>query len=161
MEQIGILTKPQGVRGEFRVSLTVRSKTPVKKLKQIKISNVIYDVEKVVFRDGFVVIKVKGIDDRNSVELLRNSIIFGELDYRLNDDEVLIDDIIGFDVICGNEKLGTLKTVDDYGAGEIFVVQGKLEFMFPNVRNVIKNIDTDKKTIVLDKNIFEEIKVEN
>lgn len=161
MEQIGKITKPQGILGEFRAVVENISKDALKKLKEVKINNIIYPVIKVVFREGFVVFRVEGITDRNQVELLRNVPIFADADNSLEDDEILISDIIGFDVVVNDEKLGVLKSIEDYGASEIYVVESDHEIMFPNARGVIKEFNLDKKQIVLDSKILEEIRIDN
>ena len=113
MEQIGTITKPQGILGEFRAVIDNISKSTLKKIKEVKIKNVLYPVKKVTFREGFVVFRVEGINDRNTVELLRGVPLFADCDHELETDEVLIKDIIGFEVVVGGEKLGVLKSVED------------------------------------------------
>lgn len=163
MEQIGIITKPQGIKGEFRVRIDGASKDDLKSLKNIIINNKVYTINKLTFREGFVIFNVNELTDCNQVEVLRNASIYAEINHELEEDEVLIKDIIGFDVILQNgEKLGKLSSIEDYGASEIYVVKsGANEIMFPNVRGVIESFEMDKNQIILNNNVLQEIRIDN
>ena len=162
MKQIGIITKPQGLKGEFRARIEGITKDNLKELTEIYINKSSYEIEKLTFREGFVIFQVVGINDCNQAEGLRNTPIFADFNETLDKDEVLIDDIIGFDVVLDNgEKLGKLKSVEDYGASEIFVVDGENEIMFPNAREVIIDFDMDNKKIILNSEILKEIRIDN
>ena len=89
--------------------------------------------------------------------------VFAEIDETLEEGEVLISDILGFDVVLkSGEKLGTLTQINDFGASEIYVVKTDLgEMMFPNVRQVIEDFDMKKKQVVLNQEILEEIRIDN
>ena len=163
MEQIGFITKPQGIKGEFRARIDNASKEDLKELKEIVINKKPYSVNKVTFREGFVIFNVEGITDCNQVELLRNVPIFAEIDYTLDDDEVLISDIIGFEVVLENgEVLGKLTSVDSYGSAEVYTIKTNTgEILFPNARGVISEFAMDKNQIVLNANILNEIRIDN
>jgi 16S rRNA processing protein RimM len=161
MEQIGYITKPQGIKGEFRANITDIPVDALERLEEIKIQNTIYSVEKINIKDAFVIFKVKGIDDRNVVENLRNEKIFADVEIELEEGEILVKDLIGFDVVVDGYSLGKLKNIEYYGASEIYVVEGKNEIMFPNARGVILDFDMTKKQIVLDGKILEEIRIDN
>jgi 16S rRNA processing protein RimM len=162
MEQIGYITKPQGIKGEFRASIEGIPVDALERLTEIKIKNIIYPVKKVTIKEAFVIFAVEGITDRNQVELLRNEKIMADVEIELEEDEVLIKDIIGFEVVLNDGKvLGKLKDVEYFGASEIYVVNGKNEIMFPNARGVILDFDMANKKIVLDAAILEEIRIDN
>lgn len=162
MEQIGYITKPQGIKGGFRASVDGITTDALKKIKEIKIKNIIYPVEKVAIKEAFVIFNVKGIDDRNVVETLRNEKIFANIEIELEDDEILVEDIIGFDVVLNTgETIGKLKDVEYYGASEVYVVEGNNEIMFPNARGVIEDFDLTNKKIVLNSDVLAEIRIDN
>ena len=164
MEQLGIITKPQGLKGEFRVNTSYYDFTPIKGLKSVVINSISYDVEKVVLRDSFIVLKVKGIDTCEQAEDLRNTPIYCDLKMFLGKDEVLVKDVIGFDIFSkqANFKIGTLVSIEDYGKTEVYMAEnnGKT-FSFPNVRGVITKFDMQNKRIVVDEYVLNEIRVDD
>ena len=162
MKKIGTITKPQGVKGEFRVKPSFFDYADYKNFKEVKFNNKIYDVQKVVLREGFVIFKVSGIETRNEVELLRNVDVFADIQEELNEDEFYVSDMIGAKVISDNLKtvLGTLTSIDQFGASDIYTVKQENgnEFLFPNVRDVITDIDIEKKEIYVDEIVLLEIR---
>ena len=52
MEQIGIITKPQGIKGEFRARIDGISKDDLKELSHITINKNEYTIQKLTFRAG-------------------------------------------------------------------------------------------------------------
>lgn len=163
MEQLGIITKPQGLKGEFRINTTYFDFSPIKNLKSVVIKNTTHAVEKVALRDSFVVMKVEGINSCEDAELLRNTPIYCDIKTFLRKGEVLVKDIIGF-ALWGkqsNFEIGTLLSVDDYGKTEVYNAEfnGK-NFSFPNARGVILDFDMENKRVVLDEYILQEIRVD-
>ena len=63
----GVVTKAQGLRGEFRVKNDI-SVLALKNIKKILIDNTEYSLSKVIDRQTFVVLKVDELNDINQVE---------------------------------------------------------------------------------------------
>lgn len=160
-EMLGYITKPQGVRGEFRLR-PMYNNFDLKKLNEVEFKGKTYKVDKVALREGFVVVKVEGIDDRNIVETLRNVEVYFDAPER-DKDVLLKEDFIGCTLISLQRKMeiGKVSQVDSYGAADVFTVKTtKGEFMFPYARDVITEIDIENKILVVDELILEEIKSE-
>ncbi len=159
--QIGVITKPQALKGQFRVKPTKVLFEDFKDLKEVSINGKTYEVEKVIFRDTFVIMKVKGIDDISEVERLRNVPIMVEdgMEEELDDDEYYVDDLIGCDVVDDKGvMIGSITAVNSYGgASVITVTDGDKEVMFPHARGVILSVDVATKKVAVDRKIFEEI----
>lgn len=164
MEEIGKITKPQGIKGEFRVRPNCVDFDYYKMYKSIYFNDTMHTIEKCVLKDGFVIFKVADISDRNITENLRNVVVYAEpLDLpKLPKNEYYVSDIIGFKVIGKSTKIdyGNLTSIDRFGQNEVYNVVGQQSFMFPNCRNVIDKIDTEHKFIFVDEKILEEIKSE-
>lgn len=164
MDQLGIITKPQGLKGEFRINSTYFDFTPIKDLKSVVIGKTEYEVQKVTLRNNFIVMKVKGIESCEEAEALRNTPVYCDLKTRLRKDEVLVKDILGFDLWGkqSNFKIGTLVSIDDYGKTEVYNCEfnGKT-FSFPNARGVILDFDMEQKRVVLDEFVLQEIRVDD
>ena len=71
--RIGIITKPQALKGEFRLKPDLLNLKEYKILSSVFIDNKEYIVERVSLRDAFVILKVKGVERCEDAELLRNS----------------------------------------------------------------------------------------
>ena len=159
--QIGIITKPQALKGQFRVKPDKILFDDFKDLKSVIIKGKAYNVQKVILRDSFVILKVEGIERIEEVEPLRNTpILIEDVDNgQLEDDEYYVDDLIGAKVVDDKGVIiGTLSQVNAYGGASVFtVVADDKEILFPHARNVIKSFDADNKILVVDRKIFEEI----
>ena len=60
--RIGIITKPQALKGEFRVKPEILNVKKLKKLTSVFIDNKELKVEKVTLRDTFVIFKIESIE---------------------------------------------------------------------------------------------------
>ena len=157
---IGTITKPQGLKGEFRLKPNVRSFRDYKEIKKIIINNTEYIVNRVVLRDTFTIFNVQNIDSIDIAETLRNTDVFIEYD---PENEPESESIEGYKLVSkdGSTILGTITTVDNFGASDIVNVlmdDGKT-FSFPNVREVITSIDDDLEIVYIDDDILDELRV--
>ena len=159
--EIGKITKPQGVKGEFRLRPNTTNYEHYTKIKKMQVLSKEHLVEHVSLRNGFVVVKLAGISDRNAVEALVGSSVRADLqDIELNNDEYLVSQLVQCNLF--DEKgnmLGDIISVNDFGAGEVYSVispKGK-EFMFPNVRGVITSIDVNAGKVIVNSSILQEL----
>ena len=120
---VGKIVAPQGVRGEVRVQAFTENPMDFKTL----------DVKSNAFNDGdfkfvralpsstVVIAKIRGVDDRNMAETLRGTELFIERGALpdLDTDEFYQADLIGFAVVRGGQKIGTVECFQNYGAGDI------------------------------------------
>ena len=159
--ELGTITKPQGLKGDFRVKPSINNYDILNDIKEVYINDKKYKVIKLTLRDGFVIYKLDGINDCNIVESLRNTkIYFEELEKEnLPEGEYYVSDLIGMEIY--NEKmalLGTLTDINQYGSADIFVVKNNdKEFMFPFARNVIERVDYNEKIIIVNQQILDEM----
>ncbi|MDR1905333.1 MAG: ribosome maturation factor RimM [Clostridiales bacterium] len=161
---IGLITKPHGVKGEVKIFPDTYDEVIFKKLKDIFINGKPYVLEYAKAAAGYIIAKLKGVEDIETAELLRNSRI--EIDekdrLKLPEGTHYIRDLIGCGVYAGEERIGDLIDVLQNGAADVYVVGGKDgEIMFPALKKLLKRVDTDNKIIVLDKKIFDETVVFN
>lgn len=160
---IGVVAKPQGLKGEIKVNPITDDINRFKKLTYVYIGERKYDIEYVSVRGQFVVIKVKGINRVEDVELLRqlNVEINREDAVELKEDEYFMVDLIGCKVITEDgTMLGEVKYFDRFGANFVATctdVYGK-EFMFPFLKEVLVEVNTDKKFIMVNAVKFEEVR---
>ena len=160
-EMLGYITKPQGVRGEFRLR-PVYNNIDFKKVAEVEFKNKSHRVEKVALREGFVVMKVEGVDDRNMVETLRNVEVYFDAPER-DKNTLFKEDFVDCVILSKQRKveIGKVIQVDSFGAADVFTVRtANGEFMFPYARDVITEIDIENKCLIVDEYILNEIKSE-
>ena len=156
---IGTITKPQGLRGDFRVKPNVNNFRDYKEIKEIIINNTKYIVNRVVLRDSFVIFTVQNIDNIDIAESLRNVDVYMEYDPELEPEDESIE---GYKILSKDGTvLGTITTVDNFGASDIVNVETEdgAFFSFPNVREVIVSIDDDLEIVYINDDILDEIRV--
>ena len=151
--RVGVITSTHGVRGEVKVFPTTDDMNRFKKLK-----NVILDtgkekktlnIESVKFFKNMVILKFKGFDNINDVEMWRQKDLLVTRDQavKLNPDENFIVDLIGLNVLTDEgETLGVMKDVLQTGANDVYIVKtaaGK-EVLLPAIKDCILNVDLEK-----------------
>ena len=101
LNRIGVATKPQALRGQFRIKPEILNLKLFKKLTSLSIDNVNYDVENVSLRETFVIVKLKGIDSCEQAETFRNKPVFADVQIEKVESNI---DFIGFEVFVENEN---------------------------------------------------------
>ncbi|MCI5714253.1 MAG: hypothetical protein MR288_01335 [Firmicutes bacterium] len=152
--ELGTLTKPQGLKGEFRIKHNIDSFQLFKDLKNIVIGKNQYTVLSTTDRGGFFVVKTKELTDINQVESLR-----GQKVYTLVDEHTanIINNNLGYQIVVNLEVVGTIVAVDNFGSTDIYTLDnGKTIAVVPNL---IISVDDDKKIVKVDGNILSEVMV--
>ena len=161
MEQtlrVGVITSTHGVRGEVKVFPTTDDAKRFKKLKHVMIDTgkelKPMEIEQVKFFKNMVIVKFKGFDNINDIEIYKNKdiLITREDAVPLGPDENFIVDLIGLKVATDEgEELGTLKDVLQTGATDVYVVEmtdGK-ELLLPAIKQCILNVDLEQQTMTV------------
>ena len=151
--RVGVITSTHGVRGEVKVFPTTDDMNRFKKLKTVILDtgkeHKNLDIEQVKFFKNMVILKFKGLDNINDVEMWRQKdlLITRDQAVKLSPDENFIVDLIGLTVMTDEgEKLGELKDVLQTGANDVYIVKtaaGK-EVLLPAIKDCILNVDLEK-----------------
>ncbi|MBQ7352342.1 MAG: 16S rRNA processing protein RimM [Clostridia bacterium] len=152
---IGVVTKPQALKGQFRVKPNLINLKTYKKLSEIEIDNTTYSVESVSLRDTFVILKIKGIDSCESAELLRNKEIFADIEQKVEEHF----DLQGYGVVVESENIGVIVDINNYGSKDILSIEGNNSCLIPVIDKLIDKIDEQENVVYLNKNIFEQVAV--
>lgn len=157
---VGKITSPHGILGEMKVYPLTDDPQRFSLLKTIIIDNNVYPVERVRYHKNMVILKIKGIDDRNQADSFNNSYVEIQRSeaVKLQEGQYFIVDLIGLNVYEKKESVGELIDVIQSGSTDIYVVSdnyGK-EIMIPAIKDYILNIDINKGT--MDVNIPEGLK---
>lgn len=147
---IGEVTKPHGVRGEVRVMPLTDRPERFSWLQEVFLdengaSRAV--VETARLHQGFVLLKLQGIDDRDAAETLRGKMLAIPADQAipLAEDEYYLRDLLGVAVVTEDgEPLGEIIDVIETGANNVFVAQGpRGEILIPDIPDVVLEIDLE------------------
>ena len=165
--KIGIIVNTHGIKGEIRVMPTTDDPDRFGLLEAIEIffksDKTEYFLESARPHKTLLVLKLKGIDDKNAAEQL----IGGEIKVprsqalSLEDDEYYQKDLLDMAVITDNgEDLGYLSQIIETGANDVYVVRpedGGKDILIPAVKECILfvNVPEKKMTVHLMKGLRE------
>ena len=155
--EIGIITKAQGIRGEFRVLPTTDDPSRFELLVggEINVGGTLHKLTNARLQKNIVILKLDGIDDRNAAEKLIGTKISipQEKSLPLEDDEFYIRDLVGLNAEDENgETLGKLIRVLHTGANDVYVIEtpdGGGSFMVPAIKDVVVKVEPKAGKIVL------------
>jgi len=160
--EIGIIVKPQGIRGELRVLPTTDAPERFQLLIGESVT-VLWDKKSEAYKitgarqhKGLVIIKFEGVNDRNTAEAMVRGVITipPEKALPLEDDEYYIRDLVGLDVISEDgENLGVVTRVINTNANDIYVVSpndtNEKSFMIPAIKDVVLHVSMESKKITV------------
>ena len=118
-------------------------------------SDMEFEIEKVRYQKNMVILKLRGVDDRNQAEALKDMDVFITEDdlEELPDDTFYVRDLIGCQVVDVNDgkKLGVVSDLIQNSAQDIYQIdlaEGG-QALIPAVEQFIKNVDIENKTITV------------
>lgn len=172
MFEIGVITKPQGIRGEVRIFPTTddpsRFGLLVGKEIVIKTKGAEKNFKLLQAREHktIIIARFEGITDRNMAETFVNATVLipETLALPLEEGEFFIRDLIGLDVVDEDgTAIGTLTRVLNTNANDVYVITATVEgeeqsFMIPAVKSVIVSTSlADKKMVIRMQESFREL----
>lgn len=144
--KVGKIVGAVGLKGEVKV-YSYTNLDRFAQLEEIKAGKDTYGIEGARVQKNVVVLKLKGVNDRNKAESMRDlelSIDESQLP-ELDSDEFFIKDLIGLAVFNyeTNEELGALKDIIQTGPQDTYIIKRKdgKEFLIPAVKEFIKSVD--------------------
>ena len=146
--KIGKIVSPHGIKGQIKVYNYSR-RDRFEDISEITIDKETFNIESITSVKNMVILKIQGIDDRNSAEALRGKDVFMDEKYldELKEDEYLIRDLIGLDVFRDESpSIGKVIDVLQYGPSDTYEIKmnnGKMAYI-PAVKEFIKDVDLEK-----------------
>lgn len=158
--RIGLIVKPQGIRGEVKVQPLTDDINRFKNLKEVIIDDKNYRVTSAVIGGGTVFLSLFGVSDRNTAETFRGKYlsVTRENAIPLEEGRYFIVDIVGCNVITDEgEDIG--EVIDVFSSRtDVFTVKcldGRT-LRFPFLKDLVKEVDVvNKKIIVKSKRLAE------
>ena len=153
---VGKIINFHGVHGEAKLGYSKNREDFLAQLKEVYIcidgEYKPFEVSKIRFTPKCGIIKFKGIDSLNEILEYKNCLIFVSEDTArefLEEDEFLIDELVGLDVYDGDKKVGAVVGVSNNGASDLLSVKtlGKKISLVPFVKDIVTSVDISSRRI--------------
>lgn len=153
---VGKILNFHGVRGEAKFGYTKNREDFLTKVSVVYIQNneefIRFEVENLKFTPKSAIIKFKGIDTLNDIIAYKGALVFVEetsIRENLDDDEFLIDELVGLNVYDGEERVGAVVGVSNNGASDLLSVKtnSKKVCLVPFVKAIVLSVDIKTKRI--------------
>ena len=152
--KLGKITAPQGIKGEVRVYPYTDELTRFSEIEAVLLDGQKRKIQNARYMKNMAVLKLEGVDDRNMAESLRNKeLLLAKEDlWEQPEDTYFIDDLVGCDVVSEDgDSVGMLKNIISRPAQDLYEIERTdgSTFLLPAVKEFIKNVDLDNKTITI------------
>ena len=153
---IGKILNFHGVRGEAKLGYTKNREDFLSKLEVVFIKKdndfKELEIENLKFTPKHAIIKFKGIDTLNDIAEYKGCLLFVEKTSareHLEDDEFLIDELIGLNVYDGETRVGSVVGVSNNGASDLLSIKtnSKNVCLVPFVKAIVLSVDIKTKRI--------------
>ncbi len=157
---IGLITKPQGVKGELRVTPLTDDAKRFKSLKSVIIDDKTHTVTSAKVAGDFVILSILGVNDRNTAETFRAKQIKVKREdaVKRDKDSYFIVDIIGLSLVADGQIMGEIIDVTNAHTDIITVKCNNGKIMrFPFLKRVVEKVDIEGGTFNVFKNKLGEV----
>ena len=153
---VGKILNFHGVRGEAKLGYSRNREDFLSKLDIVYIqkdgSFVEQEVEYIKFATKAAIIKFKGLNSINEIIEYKGCLLFVEetaVRENLEEDEFLIDELVGMNVYDGNERVGSVVGVSNNGASDLLSVKtnSKKVCLVPFVKAIVLSVDIKTKRV--------------
>ncbi len=159
--KIGIITKPQGIKGELKVNPLTDDVTRFSSLKKVIIDGVEHKVISVKYGAGAVFVSIFGIADRNAAELFRGKFMCVKREdaVKLPENTYFVADIEGSTLLTDTGiEVGIITEVTE-AKTDIFTVKtvDNRILRFPFLKDLLILVDIDKKIVTVKEKRLKEV----
>ncbi|HPX71246.1 MAG TPA: ribosome maturation factor RimM [Bacillota bacterium] len=152
--KIGKISAPVGIKGELRVYPYADSPERFGQIEAILLGGRRVEIETARVMKNMAVIKLRGVDDRNSAEALRGAELFiaREELWEMPEDTYFTEDLLGCKVIREDGSLcGTLAAVHANPAHDLYEIRtgSGRSFLLPAVGEFVLSVDIRNKIIIV------------
>ncbi len=158
---LGEVLRPHGIRGELRMRVLTDYPERIATLEQVFVganpedsNKTAYAVEHLRMHHEYGLLKLKGVDDRNQAELLRDLFIMVGIEHAvpLEDDEVYLYQLIGIEVRTdAGDVLGKISDVLETGANDVYIVDSPTygEVLIPITPHTLLETNIDEGFVIV------------
>ena len=153
---VGKILNFHGVKGEAKLGYTKNREEFLSKLETVYIQlgeeYKEFEISNLKFTPKCAIIKFKGIDSLNEIIEYKGCIVFVKENTareHLEEDEFLIDELVGLNVYDGETKVGAVVGVSNNGASDLLSVKtnSKNVCLVPFVKAIVLSVDIKSKRI--------------
>ena len=148
---IGKIVNTHGIKGELRIRSNFDKKDLIFKPGFTLYIGEGYVPEKIVtyrVHKEFDMVTFEGYNNINQVlNYLKMNVYIKRSDLELNNDEYILDDLIGLNVVENGETLGKVSEIVYNGSNILLSVLGDKNFYIPTNGDFIKKVDLENGTI--------------
>ena len=153
---VGKILNFHGVQGEAKLGYSKNREEFLSRLKEVyvQINNEYkkFEIARIRFTPKCGIIKFNGIDSLNDIAELKNQLLFVTEETArefLEEDEFLIDELVGLDVYDGDKKVGAVVGVSNNGASDLLSVKtlSKKISLVPFVKAIVLSVDIKNRKI--------------
>ena len=156
--QLAVIGAAHGIRGEVRVKTFTDDPLAIADYGQLyDAQGKAYEVLEARSAKTVVVVRFKGINDRNAAEALNGTELYIDRsqlsDDDLDEDEFFQTDLIGLEALDADGKsYGVVSAVFDFGGGDLIELslKGKRPMLIPFTEAAVPEIDFEAETIRVD-----------
>jgi 16S rRNA processing protein RimM len=154
---VGEIVKTRGLRGCLKVLAQVETQNIIADLEFVYLEDVLgqrksHDIRTFAASGKFLFLELKDITDVDAAKALVGCkvLIPGDMLNDLPQGEYYWRDIVGLEVYSEEGKhLGRIESIFPTGGNDVYVCQGEREILLPAIADVIKQIDIDKKIMIV------------
>jgi 16S rRNA processing protein RimM len=155
---VGKILNFHGVRGEAKVGYSKNQQEFMTTLSDVYILKdydyIPFKVKSVRFNNKFAIIKFDGIDSVNDIIEYKNCLVFVDeatVRENLEEDEFLIDELVGMKVMSEGKQVGTVIGVSNNGANDLLSVRSNTQnvCLVPFVKDIVPEVNIKTKEIVV------------
>ncbi len=152
---VGAIAGAFGVKGEVRLkSFCAQAEDLAKYSPLVDDKGATYTLKSVRPIKGGFAGRIAEIPTREDAEALRSTRLYALRAQfpELEEDEYYQSDLIGMDVFDGNgEKLGKVKAIQNYGAGDLIEIHYKSKTaLIPFAKTIVPTVDLASRKIIID-----------
>ena len=156
--EIGQIVNTFGIKGQVKVVPFTDDINRFDELKEIFVEKKnelkLFQIEQVSYSKNMVILKLKGIENPEEAEKLRNCYL--KIDRKnakkLPEGTYFIADLIGLEVYTDEDiLLGKLEDIYNTGSSYIYVIKNDVgkQILLPAIKEVLKQVDLENKKIIV------------
>lgn len=153
---VGKILNFHGVKGEAKLGYTKNREDFLTQVRFVYLKSGAeykdFEIENLRFTPKCAIVKFKGINSLNDILPYKGAVVFvDEATARefLEEDEFLIDELVGMNVYDGDKRVGSVVGVSNNGASDLLSVKtlSKNICLVPFVKAIVTSVDMKTKKI--------------